>query len=402
MAAIVVSRWEDRAKRGWQTEQRFLPPFAELLNGRRRLAPPKALEPQARFRPSPQPDPRVADAATAFSEPVQVLLSQADPQQTLTHNRLLSWLSAAGKGRWETFLHVCRCLGLGRDGREAGRIMRRLVLLGHVELSEKGNHWSVVPPTLMPIADEPERTFLRGQRTPSLLAHLPVVREEMNQPDGAAPSRVSFVPQPSEDAKTFSVGRSSFRLEHGGASKRAEAMPTWREWFDRTPAIHGMVLTKFARKERLDGTRWIDVTGSLFEEENNRIRGETGMYRLSREHPFRSTVYVFFDALGQKFVRGDWYGLAFLARHFQSLPLTARWSAEQQLFCIPSAERWPLVYEQVLVQASGLLPSRTSAGELCYSHVPKLLARCLCQKVAIDLIPLPHPEPTCPLLVAVH
>src|SRR5439155_15759599 len=131
VAAIVVSRWEDRAKRGWQTEQRFLPPFAELLNGRRRLAPPKALEPQARFRPSPQPDPRVADAATAFSEPVQVLLSQADPQQTLIHNPLLSWLSAAGKGRWETFLHVCRCLGLGRDGREAGRIMRRLVLLGH-------------------------------------------------------------------------------------------------------------------------------------------------------------------------------------------------------------------------------------------------------------------------------
>jgi len=344
----------------------------------------------------------VVDAATAFSEPVQVLLSEVDPQLTLSNDRLLSWLSAAGKGRWETFLHVCRCLGLSRDGRAAVRIMRRLVLLGHVELSEKGNQWSVVPPTLTPLADEPERTFLRGQRTPSLLAYLPVVREETIQPDGAGPLRVSFIPQPSEDATTFSVGRLSFRVEHGGASGRAEAMPTWREWFDLTPALHGMVLTKFARKERWDGTRWIDVTGSLFEEENNRIRGETGMYRLSREHPFRSTVYVFFDALGQKFVRGDWYGLAFLARRFQMLPLTARWSAEQQLFCIPSAERWPLVYEQVLVQASGLLPSRTSAGELCYPHVPEPLARCLCQKLAIDFIPLPPPEPARPRLVAVH
>jgi hypothetical protein len=397
VAAIIVSRYDGLHERGWRKERQFLPPFAELLTARRRRSlPPESAPP----RPRPQQSDRVlGDAATVFLEPSQVLFSEADPQLTLGNNRLLTWLSAAGKGRWEEFLHVCRTLGVARDGREAERIIRGLVLLGHVERSEEGGKWSVVPPTVTPLADEPERYFLRGQRTPSLLGHLPLAREETSQPHGTGPARISLHPEHCDDATVLRVGDVSFRVERGGAVARAQAMPTWREWFDRTPPLHGLVLTKFDRKEKWDGTRWVEVSGTLFEEETHRIRGDTGMYRLSREHPFRSSVYVFFDATGQKFVRGDWYGLRFLARRFQRLPLTALWCVDRRLLSIPSAEHWPLVYEQVLVQASGLLPGRTSAGDLCYAHVPEPLARCLGQKLGIDLV-LSDPERACPRLLA--
>jgi len=327
---------------------------------------------------------QAADTGTAFSEPDQTIAWHDDPDLTARYGRLLTWLSAAGAGRWGTLLYVCQMLSLARNGSEAGRVARRLVLLGHLELSESGTRWSVVPPTLTPLADDLDRGFLRGQRTPALLANLPIAREETSQPDGAGPSRVTFLPQAS-DSTPLQIGTSSFHVDPRGAEARAEGMPTWQEWLDQMPTICGLVLTKF-RKERWSNTGWTEVLHTLFEDESRRICGDTGMYRLSREQPFRSTVCVFFDSSRQKFVRGDWYGLRFLARRFHGLPLTARWQADLRLLSIPHEERWPLDYEKVLIQASGLLPCRTSTGSLCYTHVPECLAHCLCRKLEVNIV----------------
>jgi hypothetical protein len=387
-ASIALFRWEARARArpGWKKEQEYLPPFAELLVRRRKT---RAVQDTVR-KTAPLPSKRVtevrpaADTRTAFSELDKSLTLRADPGLTARYEKLLAWLSAAGAGRWGTFLHVCQVLSLAGTGSEAARVARRLVLLGHLELSESGTRWSVMPPTLTPLADEPDRSFLRGQRTLALLANLPIAREETSQPDGAGPSRVVLLPQVS-DSTPIEVGTSSFHVEPRGAAARAEGMPTWQEWLDRMLPIRGLVLTKF-QKERWHNSEWTEALHTLFEDENHNIRGDTGLYRLSREQPFRSTVCVFFDSSRQKLVRGDWYGLRFLARRFQGLPLTARWHADLRFLSIPHEERWPLEYEKVLIQASGLLPCLTSTRDLYYEHMTESLVRCLCRKLEVNIV----------------
>jgi hypothetical protein len=49
---------------------------------------------------------------------------------------------------------------------------------------------------------------------------------------------------------------------------------------------------------------------------------------------------------------------------------------------VPVEERWPLLYEQALVQASGLLPGR-SASWLSYHDIPQDLAESLSEKLDI-------------------
>lgn len=60
---------------------------------------------------------------------------------------------------------------------------------------------------------------------------------------------------------------------------------------------------------------------------------------------------------------------------------------------MPSEEHWPFDYEQILVQASGFLPSLSRrAGWLCYSSIPQELAAGLCAKLDI-LLRLIGPRP---------
>jgi hypothetical protein len=319
---------------------------------------------------------------TAFVEPNPVPVLPADPALTRLYDLLLTWLSAAGSGSWAKFVYVCEALSLARTGSEAARIARRLVLLGHLAQSESGKRWCVLPPTLTSLADDPERYFLCGQRTPALLARLPIAREETVQPDCVGPARLTLHPEVASGSTSFQVGPSRFDLDHHGASALAETLPAWREWLERMPAVGGLVLTNFTR-ERWTPSQWVDVSNTFFEDDNRTIRGEPGLYRISRDKPFRTRVCVFFN--GRKLVRGDWYGLRFLARRFQGLSLTALWHTDSECLHIPSEERWPLAYERVLIHASGLLPSRTGKGPLTYLHVPEALARCMCGKLEVTM-----------------
>jgi len=63
-------------------------------------------------------------------------------------DRLLLWLSAAGSGTRGTFFSACQSLRLADDSREAGFILRRLRLLGHIESSRDGERWFIAPAVL--------------------------------------------------------------------------------------------------------------------------------------------------------------------------------------------------------------------------------------------------------------
>ena len=95
------------------------------------------------------------------------LLEATDPR---LFDRLLSWLSAAGEGRWESFLRVAGVLGAAPDLPTARRLFRRFVLLGHIESSPEGRTWFAAPPVLVQAARSVQNAFWCGSRGAALLA----------------------------------------------------------------------------------------------------------------------------------------------------------------------------------------------------------------------------------------
>jgi hypothetical protein len=145
----------------------------------------------------------------------------------------------------------------------------------------------------------------------------------------------------------------------------------------------GRDLGKFAYTERWDNGEWFG-SPLFFDDTAKRILGPTGMYRLSRDAQARSPLIAFFDGERQIIVRGDWYGLRFLAGRAGGEQVCAAWDLRSRALVVPVEGRWPLLYEQILVQASGLLPGR-SASWLCYHGIPQDLAESLCGKLDVAL-----------------
>jgi 23S rRNA pseudouridine2605 synthase len=308
-----------------------------------------------------------------------------DPEHTRAHNNLLYWLSAAGTGQWDPFLRTCQVLGLAEDGQQARRIMRRLVLLGHLAPTDDGVRWTMQPPTLTPLALEPDRVILRGQRTPPLLACLPDNREHTSQVGG--PDRICCCAPFADGVSRVPVSGTYFHIEHG-ILVRAQELPDWRGWMESLRHFDGRDLGKFARTERWDGVYWVG-TPLYYDQLGQHVIGPSGMYRLSQETPARSPLTVCFYAERQMILRGDWYGLRFLAGHLSGAHLHAEWDQGGHSLFVPIAERWPFLYEQMLVQASGLLPSRSERpGWLCYPGIPEPLVECLCDKLDIEVEPV--------------
>jgi hypothetical protein len=187
-----------------------------------------------------------------------------------------------------------------------------------------------------------------------------------------------------EGRPTISIGGISFRVEQCILA-RAQRLPDWRVWAESLRAFDGRDLGKFARTERWDGLSWVG-TPLYFDQPTDRIIGPGGLYRLSQEDSVRSPLTVCFDAEGQRIVRGDWYGLRFLAGRLGGDALHVEWDRAGQELFVPVAGRWPFLYEQMLVQASGLLPSRPRRPRwLCYHDVPEDLVECLCEKLGVEI-----------------
>lgn len=301
------------------------------------------------------------------------------------YDRLLQWLSAVGTGSWEMFRNACRALGLDHEGMLARRIVRRLRLLGHLELAADGKHWSIAPSVLVAIGlhSDVEAYVLCGARDENLLHSLRSSSdvEVVPQIDGRAPTAlVARFSEARESLLDLPAIRSG-RLRLGGrvSDRLAQLLPPLMKWQQELESLQG-ILPHSNDLKWFDGVQFVDRT----------FDGETGLYQFwarqtGRVPESRPKYTLFYDAHAGRWLHGDWYGLRFLALqalgqqghvqqdHVQYDRATAR-------LAVTEMWRWPELYERALVLASGRLPVH-AGGWVIYGAVSPDVVGKMCAKL---------------------
>lgn len=285
------------------------------------------------------------------------------------YDNLFVWLCATGQGSYDTFRRTADALGVPIADGAARALLRRLRLLGHLEVSDDGQRWFVTPPTVIAL-DDGSGHFLAGARTVSITEALEMAAFHFNgqvtfdsQETREAPRAVR-IQGVSEDEISRVLSQSSAQAAAAGpAAKRlAEALPSAdqaHELFSRVehPNTHTCALAIYNSKTR----DFVNI-GSP---------SRTGFYRLtytrSNEGPDRTLLYL---ADTETWYRGDWYGLRFVARHAAGERCMIGY--DPRLGEVAIAKDWhlPELYERALVLASGMLP-RNDKDLLVYSGITR-------------------------------
>ena len=300
------------------------------------------------------------------------------------YNRLLNWLSATADGTWQTFSRVCEVLQLTDNMKAARSIFRRLILLGSIESSRNGQKWSACPTALAQCAAQPDVCFLAGQRTPKLTEQLSRIwtLENLPQPGYQGPSCVKVYGGPSEnlpgnELQVESVGVASVQLAR--LLPDLEGLKTILTAIDRINTTHYNI-------EIWNGNRFSSY--DTFYERNGQYFGESGMYRLTRGTATNTyQVVLYFDEPNQRWLRGDWYGLRFLAYDFIGRDFEVTYDSSTNDLLIPFDERWPSLYERALVLAAGMLPIRSGNSKwLKYSGISSELVQLLTDRLNVSIM----------------
>ena len=319
------------------------------------------------------------DLSDAFSNAETV----RDPSLGDRYNRLLHWLSATAEGTWQTFKNICSVLQLVDDVNTERSIFRRLTLLGHIESSENGQKWSICPTALVQSTMDPSVCFLTGQQTPTLIEHLKehCEAETLPQPNHQGPSCVK-VDSIFPDDGTLS----GFNIGQAGtvSVQLAKLLPDLEDWKDILPAIDRLSTTTY-NIEIWNGREFTRC--DKFYERHGKYFGESGMYRLRKKeeyNPYRIVLY--FHEPNQRWLRGDWYGLRFLAYDSAGRQFEVKYDSSANEVLIPFEEHWPLLYERALVLASGMLPARDKNFRwLKYTDISNELIQLLAEKLRITI-----------------
>ena len=111
------------------------------------------------------------------------------------------------------------------------------------------------------------------------------------------------------------------------------------------------------------------------------------MYRLTRGNDRNAyQIVLYLDQPNQRWLRGDWYGLRFLAYDSVGLDFEVTYDSSTNNLLIPVDERWPMLYERALVLASGSLPGRAENPKwLRYSGVSSELVYLLAEKLNVSI-----------------
>ncbi len=310
---------------------------------------------------------------------------EASPEVCARFECLLHWLSARGEGTWEAFKQAGDILGVSGDRQEARSALRRLSLLGHIDLSGDGSRWSISPGALVRFPDGPESGFLAGQRTGSLLRNVGELwpLNETQQTHYSGPPRIyldSGVPPGADCVATLGIsdaGVTSTRL--------ADLLPGLEEWKDSLQSVPNLSTGVYDIEKWYEGD--FQTCDTVYDRDGV-YYGEPGMYRLSLNgNRSGRSLTVFFDEQAQRWLRGDWYGLRFLALEARENGVSAVHDSNAGELLIPASQRWPLLYERALTLASGLLPGRAANPDwLSYPRIPLDLARTLCGKLNVTLL----------------
>jgi len=277
---------------------------------------------------------------------------------SLAMNRLLWWCSAKGEGSIQIFNEVADLLCPDSN---AGSIMRKLRLLGYVELDQDGRRWWVVPTTIVHTTDA--GSYLAGKVAPAMFCSLP---EYATSTTNGGPMRIGV------DAWGESCG---IPVVSDPALTMADLLPeadTWRSGLRGEPDIepHRYTLRLY------DGCTFNEYA------EYDPV---PGFYEVQRREGIQRTKRVVFD--GQRWFSGAFYDLRWLAKKIAGANMMVRLDEHGTLF-VPEAERWPLLYEHPLVLASGTLPVAGTIGKqraLAYTSVGTEVAKVLTGKLGIEL-----------------
>ena len=290
----------------------------------------------------------LSDAVSNIKDLNNVLINEK-------YDQLVHWLSASAEGTWQTFIRVCNILQLAKDVKETKSIFRRLILLGYIESSENGRKWSICPTALVQYPTDQNNYFLTGQQTPKLIEHLKehCEVEILPQSNYQGPSCVKVKGNFTDD-----VSLNGFNIVHAGtvSVQLAQLLPDLEGWKDILPAIDRLSTTTYDI-EIWNGRKYIQCDN--FYEKNERYYGESGLYRLTKKAENNHyQIVLYFDEPNQRWLRGDWYGLRFLAYDSAERDFEAKYDSSAGEILIPVEEHWPLLYERALVLGSGMLPAR--------------------------------------------
>ncbi|GAA4020266.1 hypothetical protein GCM10022631_37460 [Deinococcus rubellus] len=288
----------------------------------------------------------------AAEDPFQV--EAADVASALPHasgdqaEQLLWYLSALGQGRWPALRSACTALN---QGDKARRLARSLRMLGHLEISADGERWSVTPPTTVQVSqpDGSALVYQLGARTPSQPGEMTTQR--------GGPPRLEM------------RGEGETDLLLNPALALCGLLPTLSEYCAGLSVAGGVsaVQHTFAR---FDGLRF--TPGPFV--------GKAGLYEVTAKTGQVMTLLY----SESKWLRGEWYGLRYLALHEAGGLLPARFDSADWRLALPADQRPPELYERALVLCSGLLPQWQ--GEwLIYTNVPPGVANAVCGRLGLDL-----------------
>jgi hypothetical protein len=287
------------------------------------------------------------------------------------YDRLLHWLSAAGSGSWQIFQNVCHTLGLEGKQDTPAQVLRRLRLLGHIETSPDRARWSSTPTVLVPSADECS-FFLCGQRDNVTLQRLRQVAhvEEKVQPKGEAPALVLInIPDSNAFLKRILQMEPLIRVAKNAALRLAQILPALTDWKHTLETLPHFSPYQYQAK-RFFSTDFVEADFD---------RSASGFYQFwplkqTRSASDRPEYTLFYDAEHEQFLRGDWYGLRFLALQANGVPCPVAYEVSSRRLAVPWAWRWPELYERALVLASGQLPSYHNKCLIYEAITPQILA----------------------------
>lgn len=319
-----------------------------------------------------QPPRRVEMFASAAVAPTAVAPPARDERSAArNYENLLRWLSAHGQGTLTRAQQTAHKLGLLNETESCRSVLRRLRLLGHLELSDEGRHWAMGPSCLarLPVHDTAGALAfaLCGARSAKLTETLQAKAVDVRllaQPAADGPPTCLFYYATGSEVAQICRENSLLLTD---AAQLAETLLPVDDWRAGLPIVTGVIPSLYEKSRWLGGQFHAVETAHA-----------AGFYELLRPNAQTAPLTLYHDADAGCWRRGDWYGLRFLASEDkQALFVKGQ-------FAVPLNQRWPLLYEKALVLATGRLPRRSGAW-LIYPDVPSPLAVRLCAQLNVAL-----------------